>query len=206
MRQRRWLELVKNYDCEILYHLGKVNVVADTLSMKVSHSAALITEQVPLHRDFEKDKIAVSVGEITSQLAQLAMQLTLRQRINVTQLNDLFLVEKHRLAKARQDEEFSISSDDGLMLKRQLCVPTDSAVVDRLTKSSHFILEKSTYIVSKWGQLHMTEIVKLHGVPVSIVSDRDDRFTPKFCKGLQIALGTRLYFNTAFHPQTDGQT
>ena len=52
----------------------------------------------------------------------------------------------------------------------------------------------------------MTEIVKLHGVPVSIVSDRDDRFTPKFCKRLQIALGTRLYFNTAFHPQTDGQT
>ncbi|KAL0534368.1 hypothetical protein IC582_028658 [Cucumis melo] len=51
MRQRRWLELVKDYDCEILYHPGKANVVADALSRKVSHSAALITQQAPLHRD-----------------------------------------------------------------------------------------------------------------------------------------------------------
>ncbi|KAL0536186.1 hypothetical protein IC582_025125 [Cucumis melo] len=57
MRQRRWLELVKDYDCEILYHPGKANVVADALSRKVSHSAALITQQAPLHRDLEQAKI-----------------------------------------------------------------------------------------------------------------------------------------------------
>ncbi|KAL0561193.1 hypothetical protein IC582_001614 [Cucumis melo] len=78
-------------------------------------------------------------------------------------------------------------------------------VVDRLTKSSHFVPRKSTYTASKWGQLYMTEIVRLHGVPVSIVSDRDARFTSKFWKGLQLALGTRLDFSTAFHPQPDGQ-
>ncbi|TYK29812.1 retrotransposon protein, putative, Ty3-gypsy subclass [Cucumis melo var. makuwa] len=54
MRQRRWLELVKDYDCEILYHLGKENVVADVLSRKVAHSAALITKQAPLLRDLER--------------------------------------------------------------------------------------------------------------------------------------------------------
>ena len=79
-------------------------------------------------------------------------------------------------------------------------------VVDRLTKSTHFVPRKSTYTASKWGQLYMTEIVRLHGVPVSIVSDRDARFTSKFWKGLQLALGMRLAFSTAFHPQTDSQT
>ncbi|KAL4021210.1 hypothetical protein IC575_020002 [Cucumis melo] len=53
-------------------------------------------------------------------------------------------------------------------------------VVDRLTKSAHFILGKSTYTASKWAQLYLTEIVRLHGVPVSIVSDRDACFTSKF--------------------------
>ncbi|KAA0060381.1 putative polyprotein [Cucumis melo var. makuwa] len=75
-----------------------------------------------------------------------------------------------------------------------------------LTKSAHFVPGKSTYTASKWGQLYMTEIVRLHGVPVSIVSDRDARFTSKFWKGLQLALGTRLDFSTTFHPQTDRQT
>ncbi|KAL4032488.1 hypothetical protein IC575_005566 [Cucumis melo] len=79
-------------------------------------------------------------------------------------------------------------------------------VVDRLIKSAHFIPGKSTYTASKWGRLYMTEIVRLHGVPVSIISDRDARFTSKFWKRFQLALGTRLDLNTSFHPQTDGQT
>ncbi|KAL0549258.1 hypothetical protein IC582_013739 [Cucumis melo] len=281
MRQRRWLELVKDYDCEILYHPSKANVVPDALSKKVAHSAALITKQAPLLRDFKRVEIAVSVEEVTSQLAQLS----------------------RRLVETGQGEDFSISSDDGLTFEGHLCILKDSAVktellmeahsspftmypgstkmyqdlrcvywwrnmkkevadfisrclvcqqvkaprqrpagllqplsvlgwkwesvsmnfirglprtlkgytviwvvVDRLTKSAHFIPGKSTYTASKWGQLYITEIVKLHGVPVSIISDRDARFTSKFWKGLQLALGTRLDFSTTFHPQTDGQT
>ncbi|KAA0054088.1 ty3-gypsy retrotransposon protein [Cucumis melo var. makuwa] len=121
MRQRRWLELVKDYDCEILYHSSKANVVADALSRKVAHSAALITKQTPLLKDFEKVEIAVSVGEVALQLAQLSVQPTLRQRIIVAQLNDPYLVEKHRLVETGQGENFSISSDVALCL-RDACV------------------------------------------------------------------------------------
>ncbi|KAL0546096.1 hypothetical protein IC582_016001 [Cucumis melo] len=79
-------------------------------------------------------------------------------------------------------------------------------VVDRLTKLAHFIPRKSTYTASKWAQLYMSEIARLHGVPVSIVSNRDARFVSKFWKGLQATMNTRLDFSTAFHPQIDGQT
>ncbi|KAL4032368.1 hypothetical protein IC575_005439 [Cucumis melo] len=255
MRQRRTLELVKDYDCEILYHPGKANVVADALSRKVSHSAALITRQTSLDRDFERAEIVVSVGPIASQLSQLSNCC---------------------LAEAGQGVEFSISSNGGLLFNRHLCVPADGAVktellkahsspffmhpcstkmyqdlkrvyswcnmkrevaefvnkclvcqqvkaprqkptgllqslsvpewkwknvsmdfitglpktlrgftviwlvVDRLTKLEHFISGKSTYTTSKWAQLYLTEIVRLHGVPVSNVFDRDAYFTSKF--------------------------
>ncbi|KAA0047197.1 reverse transcriptase [Cucumis melo var. makuwa] len=97
MRQRRWLQLVKDYDCEILYHSGKANVVADALSRKVSHSAALITRQAPLHRDLERAEIAVSVGAVTMQLAQLTVQPTLRKRIIDAQLTVTRLIREDHM-------------------------------------------------------------------------------------------------------------
>nr|GEW91247.1 retrotransposable element Tf2 [Tanacetum cinerariifolium] len=79
-------------------------------------------------------------------------------------------------------------------------------VVDRLTKSAHFLPIRKDYSVSKLAETFQQEIVRLHGTPSAIVSDRDPRFTSRFWKGLQKAWGTRLKFSTAFHPQTDGQT
>jgi len=77
-------------------------------------------------------------------------------------------------------------------------------VVDRLTKSAHFIPVRTDFSLDKLAELYVYQIVRLHGVPVSIVSDRDPRFTSRFWKKLQEALGTKLHFSTAFHPQTDG--
>ncbi|CAL8155924.1 unnamed protein product [Prunus armeniaca] len=79
-------------------------------------------------------------------------------------------------------------------------------IVDRLTKSAHFLPVKTTEYTENLGKLYVREIVRLHGIPVSIVSDRDSKFTSKFWGSLQKALGTQLNFSTAFHPQTDGQS
>ena len=78
-------------------------------------------------------------------------------------------------------------------------------IVDRLTKSSHFLPIKTTFSLDRLAQLYVMEIVRLHGVPVSIVSDRDPRFTSKFWNSLHKAMGTKLDFSTTFHPQIDGQ-
>ncbi|KAL5557731.1 hypothetical protein UlMin_033942 [Ulmus minor] len=79
-------------------------------------------------------------------------------------------------------------------------------VVDRLTKSAHFISIKTTFSLEQLADLYVQEIVRLHGVLKSIVSDRDARFTSKFWRNVQRAMGTTLNFSTAFHPQTDGQS
>jgi len=79
-------------------------------------------------------------------------------------------------------------------------------IVDRLTKSAHFLAIRTTLPLEDLARLYIDEIVRLHGVPVSIISDRDTRLTSRFWGSLQQALGTRLKFSTAFHLQTDGQS
>ena len=73
-------------------------------------------------------------------------------------------------------------------------------IVDRLTNSAHFIPVRIDYSMDRLAELYVNEIVRLHGVSLSIVSDRDPRFTSRFWKELQSALGTRLNFSTTFHP------
>ncbi|XP_049378370.1 uncharacterized protein LOC125843200 [Solanum stenotomum] len=77
--------------------------------------------------------------------------------------------------------------------------------VDRLTKSAHFLTVKTTYTVEEYARLFIKEIVRLHGVPISIISDRGAQFTAYFWKSFKKSLGTQLNLSTAFHPQTDGQ-
>ena len=79
-------------------------------------------------------------------------------------------------------------------------------IVDWLTKSTHFLAVRMTFTLERFCRLYIREIVRLHGVPVSIVSDRDSRFMAHFWKSFQKAMGIRLTMSTAFHPQTDGQS
>ena len=72
-------------------------------------------------------------------------------------------------------------------------------IVDRLTKSAHFLPMKVNFSMDRLVSLYIKEIVRMHGVPVSIVSNRDPRFTSKFLHSLQKTLGTKLSFSTTFH-------
>jgi hypothetical protein len=77
-------------------------------------------------------------------------------------------------------------------------------IVDRLTKVAHFIPVRTSYGGDKLARLYVNNILKLHGIPKRIVSDRGAQFTSKFWKSLHKALGTKLDFSSAYHPQTDG--
>nr|GFB35404.1 putative reverse transcriptase domain, ribonuclease H-like domain, aspartic peptidase domain protein [Tanacetum cinerariifolium] len=79
-------------------------------------------------------------------------------------------------------------------------------IVDRLTKSAIFTPVRKTDPMDKLARIYLKDVVMRHGIPVSIISDRDPRFVSNFWRSLQNALGTRLDMSIAYHPETDGQS
>ena len=79
-------------------------------------------------------------------------------------------------------------------------------IIDRLTKSAHFLPINMTYSLDRLADLYINEIVRLHGVPKEIISDRDSRFLSRFWRRLQEFMCTKVKFSTAYHPQIDGQS
>ncbi|WRX28301.1 Reverse transcriptase domain - like 10 [Theobroma cacao] len=184
LRQRRWLELIKDYDLVIDYHLGKVNIVADALSCKSSSSlAALQSCYFPALLNMKSLGVQLRNGEDGSLLANFIVRPSLLNQIKDIQRSD------DELRK-----EIQKLTDGGVSTLQSLPVPEwkwehvtmdfvlglprtqkgkDAiwVIVDRLTKSAHFLAVHSTYSIEKLAQLYIDEIVRLHGVPVSIVSD-----------------------------------
>ena len=78
--------------------------------------------------------------------------------------------------------------------------------IDKLSKMAHYCATTTTVTAVQLAEIFLHQVVRHHGVPTSIVSDRDPRFTSIFWRSLWQQLGTRLAMSTAFHPQTDGQT
>ena len=118
MRQRRWLELVKDYDCEILYHPGKANKVADALSRK---SSGMLMSLVLLPKPLQKEISDFNLEMITEKLSALTLQSNLLESIKNLQGRDSLLI-KAQLFGGR-NKEFKTSADGVIYFKERICVP-----------------------------------------------------------------------------------
>jgi transposase InsO family protein len=79
-------------------------------------------------------------------------------------------------------------------------------IIDRLTKIAHFLPVHTTYTAKKYAEVYLDQIIRLHGVPKTIISDRGAQFIARFWEQLQSSLGTKQIRSSAYHPQKDGQT
>ena len=287
LRQCRWMKLIKDYDCVIDYHLGKANVVADTLSRKSAQTLRVLNAHFSLSYD----------GAIVEELIA---QTDLLNRVIKAQKNDekiAAIVNHNRVGK---ETEFRAKEDGFLYNRDGVCVPNDDELkksileeahsgsfamhpgstkmyqdlktsywwfgmkrdvskfvtkcmvcekvkaehqvpllfllpikipewkwdritmdfvvglpmigrkhdsvwimVDRLTKSTHFLPGRTDYSLDKLAELYIKEIVRLHGIPISIISNRDSRFTSRFWRKFSRGFGHSTEFQHSV-PPADG--
>ncbi|GJR89033.1 retrotransposon protein, putative, ty3-gypsy subclass [Tanacetum coccineum] len=290
MRQRRWLELLKDYDANIQYHPRKANVVADTLNRKNSRTLACLKIQPKIIKDLELIEVELVVRGSEGYIASLKIEPNLILQIKEAQKEDGELWSVVQNMKNGKPEEFRVDEQGVIWYGNRLCVPGDFSlreailteahsslfsihpgstkmykdlkqnfwwngmkhdvarfvakcltcqqvkiehqrasgllqpldiptwkwgqismdfvtrlprtfkkndaiwvVVDRLTKLAHFLPIQQGYSGSKLAEIFQQEIIRLHGTPASIVSDRDPRFALRFWKvGERVIEGPKL--------------
>ncbi|XP_070025112.1 uncharacterized protein [Nicotiana sylvestris] len=173
LRQRRWLELLKDYDITILYHSGKSNVVADALSRTSDNIDSLA--YIPVG----KRPLALDVQALANQF----MRYTVRHRgaKQVTVGDDGVLWMQGRKIEIPEWKWERITMDFIVGLPwTQRKFDAVWIIVDTLTKSVHFIPVAVSHSSERLTEIYIREIICLHGVPVFIISDRGTQFTSHF--------------------------
>ncbi|GJX90731.1 putative reverse transcriptase domain-containing protein [Tanacetum coccineum] len=257
MRQRRWLELLSDYDCDIRYHPGKANVVADALSRKERDESLRVQALVmTISLDLPKQILVAQIkalkpknlkkedvgGMIRTNIPKERLEprtdgtLCLKGRSWLPCYGDLRSVIMHESHKSKYSihpgseklyqnmkklywwpnmkadiatyvskcltySKVKVEHQRPIGLLVQPEIPEwkwDNITMDFVTK-----LPKETDPLDKLAKLYLDRIVTRHGTPVSIIYDRDGKFTLNFWRTFQKALGTSLDMSTTYHPQTD---
>ncbi|GJY15110.1 putative reverse transcriptase domain-containing protein [Tanacetum coccineum] len=187
MRQRRWLELLSDYDCDIRYHPGKANVVADALSRKERIEPLIVRALVmTIGLDFPKQILEAQIEalkpenlENEDELVTLLWRLKIRDYARIPQVEILY-PSWFRKDVPRHKEAILVMDFITKLPKSSQGFDTIWVIVDRLTKSAHFLPIRENDPLDKLARLYLNRIVARHGIPVSIICDRDGRFTSNF--------------------------
>ncbi|XP_057248931.1 uncharacterized protein LOC130590491 [Beta vulgaris subsp. vulgaris] len=138
MRQRRWLELINDYDLDIVYHEGKANKVADALSRKSSHTLQVLILADELCKDFHKLNLeVVEHGYVEARLNVVYVEPNLFKEIQTKQSTDDWLIKLRKMKEEGQAPEFEVNAKGIAKYKGRWCVPNNETLKDKILKEAH---------------------------------------------------------------------
>jgi len=137
MRHRRWMEFLKDYDFELLYHPGKANVVADALSRKTVHTTHLMIKEVELLENFRDMRIQVELGSESIRCSTLSISSDFLDSIRERQLLDASLNRIREQLGSEEANDFALSDDGILRFRGRVCIPDDAEVKRLILEEGH---------------------------------------------------------------------